>query len=138
MKITFFIMFKKNNKNKFAGMIALFPAIIISSLLLVSITFASQSFLAMLWQAEMSDQKTQSVLVANSCLQRVFARIIQNSAYAGGEVIKVGDYDCTIEPITNVGANLKINVSVEIDRAKSIGSATYSLTTGAVMEETAF
>jgi len=87
-------MLKKNKINCGQGFIALFPAIIISSILIISCVGASQSFLAFLYRITVFDQKVQSNVIAHACALRVLAKHNQNSHYGGGETIFIGDTSC--------------------------------------------
>ena len=133
----FLHMFKKNDR-KICGMIALFPAIIISGILLIISVSASQSFLGLLWRANLADEKVQSVLVVKSCARRVVALLMQNSGYTGSESIKIGDYDCEIKSVIVIGSEANIEVNTAISEAISVDKMKYNLTTQAIFVEEVF
>lgn len=107
-------MFKTNKKNR-KGIIALFPALIISSILLILCVGVSQSLLALMYRTTIFDKKTQSQISVESCVSRVLAKRVQNVRYMGGESIMVGEDFCDIATFTNGS----IKVSVQVDEAKS-------------------
>ena len=109
-------MFKKNN-----GIIALFPAIIISGILLILCVSASQSFLAFLYRTTIFDEKVQSDIVAHSCVLRVLAKHEQDTHYAGGETFLIGNNFCVI----GIFSTTTSNVSVKIGDAESVKDVVY-------------
>ena len=95
-------MYKKNKagiKCK-EGIIALFPAVIISSLLIILCVSVSQSFMAFLYRTTIFDQKNQSEIMADACILRVRAKYLQDSNYRGGEEVMVNDGKCTVGNIS--------------------------------------
>jgi hypothetical protein len=109
-------MSKKNR-----GIIALFPAIIISSILIVLCVSASQSFLAFLYRATIFDQKIQSTIIAHSCVLRVLAKHIQNNDCIGGESIFIENNLCVVGMIATTTGS----VSVKIGDAISMENFSY-------------
>ena len=107
------------NKNK--GIIALFPAIIISSILLILCVSVSQSFLALLYRTTIFDEKSQSAIIAHSCLLRVLAKNNQNSNYSGVESLGIGDIKCDVGSFSDTIGS----VSVKIGDAVSVDSITH-------------
>lgn len=91
-------MSKKNKKHERGeqGIVALFPAIIISSVLIILSVGASRSFLSFLYRTTILDQKVQSDLTAHACTLRVLTKHIQGNDYRGGETILVGDSSCVV------------------------------------------
>lgn len=113
-------MFKKNKRRE-QGIIALFPAIIISSILIILCVSVSQSFLAFLYRTTIFDDKVQSVVTAHSCVLRVLAKHDQDYNYQGGETIFIGDISCIVSVIsTTTGV-----VLVKINEAESRGNVSY-------------
>jgi hypothetical protein len=108
-----------SKRNK--GIVALFPAIIISSILIILCVGVSQSFLAFLYRTTIFDEKVQSDMVANSCVLRVLAKHHQDSHYIGGETVPIGENLCTIEPFSTTTSS----VSVKIGDAMSTKNVTY-------------
>lgn len=117
-------MFRKNrrrNKCRERGIIALFPAIIISSILIILCVGVSQSFLALLYRVTIFDEKVQSTIVAHSCALRVLAKHVQDSHYAGDETIMIGNDLCVVEVIPTTTAT----VLVKIGEAVSVENISY-------------
>ena len=104
----------KTNK----GIIALFPAIIISSLLLILCVEVSQSLLALLYRDMIFAEKSQSDISLASCTLRVSAKQLQNAEYSGGNQIMIGDDFCDVGIFSASAANT-INLSVKINDAES-------------------
>lgn len=113
-------MFKRNKLNR-EGIIALFPAIIISSIMIILCVGASKSFLSLLYRTTIFDEKIQSNIVAHSCTLRVLAKHIQDSAYRGGENIMVGNDSCSVGLFSTTTSY----VSVKIGEAVSLESVSY-------------
>ena len=115
-------MFKKNkilkNGSNRRGFVALFPAVIISGILLILCVGASLSFLALLYRSTLFEEKTQSDVDVAACVLRVSAKITQNSSYAGGEEIFIGDDVCEVQNFSTSTAG----VSVKIGDAVSFGN----------------
>lgn len=87
-------MFKKNKRNS-RGIIALFPAIIISSILIIVCVGVSQSFLAFLYRATIFDEKIQSDIIAHACELRALAKHLQNNHYDSEEAIYIEGISCS-------------------------------------------
>ena len=98
-------MFKKNK-----GIIALFPAIIISSILIILCVDVSQSFLALLYRTTIFDQKVQGAIIAHSCVLRVLARRVQDSDYKGGETIFINDDSCVVGTISTTTGYVSVKI----------------------------
>jgi hypothetical protein len=114
-------MSKKNkHKGREQGIIALFPAIIISSILIILCVGVSQSFLTFLYRTTIFDEKVQSDIAVRSCAFRVFAKHIQNNHYAGGEIVSIGENSC----IVGVFSTTTSSVTVKIGEAVSIENVT--------------
>lgn len=101
----------KKNKNEVrnnSGIIALFPAIIISSLLIILCVSVSQSFLAFLYRVTIFDQKNQSEILADVCVLRVRSKYLQDSNYRGGEEIVMNEGRCTIGNISTTTTQISL------------------------------
>jgi hypothetical protein len=109
------------NKKSETGVIALLPAIIISSTLIILCVGASRSFLSFLYRSIIFDQKVQSSIAAHSCVLRVLAKHVQNSQYKGGETISVGGGSCVAGTFSTTTGY----VSVTIGEAVSTESVSY-------------
>jgi hypothetical protein len=106
-------MFKKNKWHHACyerGIIALFPSIIISSILIILCTSVSQSFLSFLYRTTIFDEKVQSAVVAHSCVLRVLTKHVQNSYYFGGETISIGGDFCVIETFSTTTGYVSVKV----------------------------
>lgn len=75
---------------------ALFPAIILSSILIILSVGLSQSFLAFLYRTTIFDQKVQSDMIAHSCALRVLAKHAQDIHYTGGETFFIENNPCVV------------------------------------------
>jgi hypothetical protein len=104
-------MFKKNK-----GIIALFPAIIISSILIILCVGLSQSFLAFLYRTTIFDEKTQSALSVHACVLRVLAKHAQGHKYAGGETIFINDSACAVEVFSTTTSHVSVKIGDAISR----------------------
>jgi hypothetical protein len=100
----------KKNKQYQLGIIALFPAIIISSILIILCVSASRSFLAFLYRVTIFDEKVQSAIDANSCSFRVLAKHIQNSHYTGGESLFINNDTCIVGTFSTTTSYVSVNV----------------------------
>lgn len=109
-------MFKKNK-----GIIALFPAIIISSILIIFCVGASQSFLALLYRTTIFDEKVRSDMAVHACALRVLVRHNQNNSYVEGEIFFIENNPCVIESSLTTSTI----VSVRIGEAKSVENVCY-------------
>ena len=89
----------KQNKSSQSGMMALFPAIIISGILIAISVSLSLSFLSFLYRATVLEQKIQADILAHSCAFRVKAKHIQNNDYVGDNEIIQNNY-CTIKQLS--------------------------------------
>jgi cellobiose-specific phosphotransferase system component IIC len=110
-------MFKKNklrNMQYMQGMVALFPAIIISSILILLVAGLSQSFLALLYRTTIFDQKTESTVAVEACVLRVMAKHQQDADYGGGESFLIGDDVCEVGVVASTGL-----VTVKVGEAVS-------------------
>jgi hypothetical protein len=109
-------MFKRN-KIPTRGFMAIFPALIISSILIILCTGISRSFLAFLYRTTIFDEKVQSTIFAHSCALRVLARQVQAGIFAKGDNIVIGDTPCVVESFsaTNSSVSVKINEAVGIE-----------------------
>jgi hypothetical protein len=107
----------KKNKQTQSGIIALFPAVIISSILIILCVGASQSFLAFLYRTTIFDEKAQGAITVHSCALRVLAKHFQDSRYGGGETIMVSDQSCVVGVFstTTSYASVKIGETVSIE-----------------------
>lgn len=117
-------MFKKNNQNKKCyecGIVALFPAIIVSGILIVLCVATSRSFLAFLYRTTIFDEKVQSAVAADACVFRVLAKHIQDDRYAGGETVMIKNDPCTVEVFSVTGGR----ISVKIGDAVSVKNVEY-------------
>jgi len=112
---------KKYNEKCQQGIVALFPAIILSSILLILCVGISQSFLALLYRTTIFDEKTQSDMTAESCVFRVLAKHAQDPNYFGGDQLSIGDNFCYI----NIFSTSTFSVSVKIGDAVSIKNASF-------------
>ena len=134
----------KNKKfsRKNSGIIALFPAIVLSGFLLFLIIGSSQTFLSMLERASLTDDRSQSVSLAQLCLRRAIAKKMQNSTYFGGETINLFGYNCTIKSFAQnqSGENMaqNIEVLVTVNDAQSTDTATFDPTTQTILNENIF
>jgi len=113
-------------KNKSSGMVALLPAIILSSILLIVVVGVSQEFLSMLWRVSLAQDKSQSLIIARSCLRQTLAKRIQDTSYAGDETIQIFQYECVIKPFITENFVQDISVSVVVGDAKSLGKAVFN------------
>ena len=113
-------MFKKNKQPE-RGIIALFPAIIISGVLIILCVGVSQSFLAFLYRTTIFDDEVQSAIIAHSCALRVWAKHIQDSHYTGGETIFICDKSCLV----GVFSTTTGSVFVKIGEAQSVENVSY-------------
>ena len=113
-------MFKKNKKDR-QGIVALFPAIIISSILIILCVGLSRSFLAFLYRTTLFDQKIQGDVIAHTCSLRVLAKHNQNNHYAGGDSVSVGGVPCVV----GVFATTTGSVSVKVGEAVSTENVSY-------------
>ena len=138
MQIMFLFMTPKNKK----GMIALFPAILISSLLLVILMSVSHTFLAMLSRTTLIDDKSQSLLLARACSRRALSRLVIDHSYTGNETIFIATYPCVVKPVTVVGAVsdqvFGVEVSVVCGETTSIDSLNFNLVTKKTLQERLF
>lgn len=105
-------MSKKNKQ----GIVALFPAIIVSSILLILCVGASQSFLALLYRITLFDDKVQGDIIAHACALRVLAKRAQDSNYKGGDTITISNVSCTVGDFSTSTSY----VSVKIGEAISV------------------
>ena len=128
------------NKNKKyrAGIMALFPAIIISGILLMMTVGSSQSFLSMIWRTSLIENKVQSVSLVRSCLRRAVARLMQNFDYAGGDNINIQGWLCKIKLFGVKDQVYSIEVSVAIGGAESVDKADFNKLTQAILGEETF
>ena len=98
---------------------ALFPAIVISGILLMVTVGASQSFLSMLQRISLAENKVQSIYLARSCLLMAVAKRMQYFAYTGGESINIQGVKCEIEPFLLIGQVNDIKVYVKLGEAQT-------------------
>jgi hypothetical protein len=113
-------MFEKNKRAR-SGIIALFPAVIISSILIILCVGVSQSFLSFLYRTTIFDEKIQSTTIAHSCALLVLAKHVQNIHYRGGETIMISGQSCVV----GIFSTTTSHVSVKIAEAVSIESVSY-------------
>jgi hypothetical protein len=106
-------MFKKNKQSR-SGIIALYPAIIISSVLIILCVDASQSFLSFLYRATLFDQKTQGGIIARSCVLRVLAKHAQDNHYKGGETILINGQSCVVENFSSTTSRVSVRIGETI------------------------
>ena len=90
-------MCKKNKQFNEKGIVALFPAIIISSILLILCVSVSQSFLALLYRNQIYEQKAQSDVSVEVCVDRVLAKQAQGVVYGVGDSILVNGVSCAMD-----------------------------------------
>lgn len=117
-------MFRKNKQFKRRcqqGIIALFPAIIISGILIILCVGLSRSFLAFLYRTTIFDEKVQSDIIVHACALRVLAKYSQDSFYPGGETISIGGTPCIVGTFSTTTSY----VSVKIGEAVSTKNAGY-------------
>jgi len=110
----------KINKQKNQGFIALFPALIISSILIILCVGISQSFLAVLYRTILFDEKVQSDILVQSCESRILAKISQNDLYEGGENIIMSNNPTPIQ--CDVGVFLGKTVSITVRNGEALSS----------------
>lgn len=132
------ILNKKILRRKNTGIVSLFPAIILSSILLVVVVGGSTTFLSMLWRVSLAEDKSQSFILAKSCLRRAISKYVQNATYAGNETINILGYECVIKPFVDENSAKNIEVSVAIGDAQSVGRAAYGVTTQSIYNENIF
>jgi hypothetical protein len=80
-----------------AGIIALFPAIIISSILLMLCIGISQSFLSTLFRTIIFERISQNRLMARICEQRIISNQVQGYVYQQDKQIVVYGKTCVNE-----------------------------------------
>ena len=123
-------MKNKITVTKKSGMIALFPAIIVSGILLIMAVTESQTYMSLLARSTLFEQKNQTEIIARACLRKIVTKIIQNSSYEGDETISVSGLDCVVSPISN-GV---IEVAVILGKAKTVDKGLYDNQTQTILE----
>ena len=58
--------------------------------------------------------KELSYWMARSCAEQAYAKIETDLDYAGGETVTIGQYQCTIQPITTAGTNTIIRTTATV------------------------
>lgn len=118
----YFHTMKKNKMFK-TGMISLFPAVIISSILLILMINVGQISASALYRASLSEDKMQSTLAVRSCLHRLVVKIKQDKSYSGGN-LNISGYDCLTNVVSDLNNTKVLKVSVQVGKSKSIGLMT--------------
>jgi hypothetical protein len=113
---TLFSMKGKPNKNK--GLVAIFPAIIISSLLILMCASISRSFLAFLYRTILYQDKVQADIFVRACEERVSLKLVHDEAFNFADVIKVGKEPVAICHVDDSDPQ-KIILTVYLGNAKS-------------------
>jgi hypothetical protein len=97
-------MTRRKQKNK-SGFIALVSAVIISIILLLIVS--NLNLTGFYTRSNVLDYELQerSSALAEGCADMAILKFMQDSGYAGSELVDIGADNCQIESITNLGGN---------------------------------
>lgn len=119
-------MYAQIKHNPRGGYVALITAILISvSLLIMVVAVSFQGFFSRFTVLE-SQQKEQSIFLAEACVETARLEIAQDTSYSGGETIHVGTGECRIVSVsgpagakvvqaTATSSDAFTNLEVEVD-----------------------
>ena len=102
-------MNRQNNKK--GGYIALVTTIILGLVLLTLLLVASNTGLLARFNILDAESKEISMQTAVSCIGSALLKVEQDTQYAGGEILTVGDYLCWIRPRSS-GEEMQVQVVV--------------------------
>ncbi len=90
-----------------SGMIALVTVLVVGAIVLVvGVGIATRSMIEGNMSAD-TEQSNEALSLATSCMETALFTLSNNAAYAGNETVSIGSQSCIIQPVANLGGNLR-------------------------------